>query len=47
MSSLEYNSRQTYQYGDKKIDYTLVSGKRRITSEIIVDQDEITIRTPL
>ena len=46
MSSLEYTSRQTYQYGDKKIDYTLVKSKRRKTSEIIVDKDEITIRAP-
>ena len=46
MSSLEYTSRQTYQYGDKKIDYTLVKSKRRKTSEIVVDKDEITIRAP-
>jgi predicted metal-dependent hydrolase len=44
--SLEYKSRQSYQYGNRKIDYTLVRSKRRKTSEVIVDKDEITIRAP-
>ncbi|HEX5185279.1 MAG TPA: hypothetical protein VFV86_00175 [Nitrososphaeraceae archaeon] len=44
--SLEYKSRQSYQYRNRKIDYTLVKSKRRKTSEIIVDKNEITIRAP-
>src|SRR5215218_5485490 len=46
MNSLEYKSRQSYQYGNRKINYTLVKSKRRKTSEVIVDKDEITIRAP-
>ncbi|HJT85971.1 MAG TPA: SprT family zinc-dependent metalloprotease [Nitrososphaeraceae archaeon] len=38
---------QNYQYGNRKINYTLVRSKRRKTSELIVDKNEITIRAPL
>lgn len=44
--SLEYKSRQSYQYLNRKIDYILVKSKRRKTSEIIVDKNEITIKAP-
>ena len=44
MSSLK--SKQIYQYGTRKIDYILIKSKRRKTSEVIVDKDEITIRAP-
>ena len=44
MSSLK--SKQSYQYGTRKIDYILIKSKRRKTSEVIVDKDEITIRAP-
>ena len=44
MSSLI--TKQSYQYGTRKIDYILIKSKRRKTSEVIVDKDEITIRTP-
>ena len=46
MSNNVVTSRQTYQYGEQKIEYTLVKSKRRKTSEIIVDEDEIILRTP-
>jgi predicted metal-dependent hydrolase len=44
MSSLK--SQQSYQYGTRKIDYNLIKSKRRKTSEVIVDKDDITIRAP-
>ena len=44
MSSLI--TKQSYQYGTRKIDYILIKSKRRKTSEVIVDKDEITIRAP-
>jgi predicted metal-dependent hydrolase len=44
MSSLK--SKQSYHYGTRKIDYILIQSKRRKTSEVIVDKDEITIRAP-
>ena len=39
-------SKQSYQYGNRTIDYILIKSKRRKTSEVIVDKDEITIRAP-
>ena len=39
-------TKQSYQYGTRKVDYILIKSKRRKTSEIIVDKDEITIRAP-
>jgi predicted metal-dependent hydrolase len=39
-------SKQLYQYGDQKIEYNLVRSKRRKTSELIVDGNEITLRIP-
>jgi predicted metal-dependent hydrolase len=43
---MSLKSNQNYQYGNTKINYTLVRSKRRKTSELIVDKDEITIRAP-
>ena len=39
-------SKQNHKYGDQKFQYTLVRSKRRKTSEIIVDEDEILVRIP-
>ena len=39
-------SKQIYQYGNQKVEYNLVRSKRRKTSEIIVDENDITIRVP-
>ncbi len=40
-------SKQTFQYDNKLIDYTLVKSKRRKTCEVIVDKDgKITLRVP-
>jgi predicted metal-dependent hydrolase len=39
-------SKQLYEYGNQKIEYTLVRSKRRKTSELIVDEDEVTLRIP-
>jgi len=39
-------SKQLYEYGEQKIEYNLVRSKRRKTSEIIVDENEITLRIP-
>src|SRR5207342_1181357 len=39
-------SKQLYQYGDQQLEYTLVKSRRRKTSEIIVDENEITLRIP-
>ena len=46
MSLTSIKSKETYQYGNRKIDYLLIKSRRRKTSEVIVDQDEITIRAP-
>jgi len=46
MNEKVVTSTRFYQYGDQKIEYTLVKSKRRKTSEIIVDEDEIILRTP-
>ena len=41
------NTRQIFEYGDNKIiEYYLVRSKRVKTSEIIVDEDRVTVRTP-
>ncbi len=42
----EEKSKQTFQYGNKTIEYFLIKSKRRKTCEIIVDKDVITIRVP-
>ena len=42
----EEKSKQTFQYGNKTIEYILIKSKRRKTCEVIVDKDEITIRAP-
>jgi len=39
-------SKQLYQYGDQQLEYTLVKSRRRKTSEVIVDENEITLRIP-
>jgi predicted metal-dependent hydrolase len=39
-------SNQVYQHGDQKIEYTLFRSKRRKTSEIMVDEDQIILRIP-
>jgi predicted metal-dependent hydrolase len=39
-------SKKVYRYGNDRVEYTLVKSKRRKTSEIIVDDKEITIRIP-
>ena len=39
-------SKQVYRHGDQKIEYTLVRSKRRKTSEIMVDEDQIILRIP-
>jgi len=39
--------KQSFQYGNKIIDYTLIRSKRRKTCDITVDQDEIVLRVPL
>jgi predicted metal-dependent hydrolase len=49
MSSLNsqlWKGRQTIQYGNTTIEYDLVKSKRVKTSEIIVDENKILIRTP-
>ena len=46
MTLISIKSKQTYQYGNRKVDYLLIKSKRRKTSEVIVDKDEITIRVP-
>ena len=43
----EEKSKETFQYGNKTIEYILIKSKRRKTCEVIVDKDEITIRVPL
>ncbi len=42
----EEKSKQTFQYGNKTIEYILIKSKRRKTCEVIVEKDEITIRAP-
>src|SRR3954452_21312489 len=42
----EIKSKQTFQYGNKTIEYDLIHSKRRKTCEVIVDKDEIVIRAP-
>jgi len=39
-------SKQVYRYGDLQLEYTLVKSKRRKTSEVIVDENDITLRIP-
>ena len=39
-------SKQVYHHGDQKIEYTLFRSKRRKTSEIMVDEDQIILRIP-
>jgi predicted metal-dependent hydrolase len=39
-------SKQLYHYGEHQLEYTLVKSKRRKTSEVIVDENEITLRIP-
>jgi predicted metal-dependent hydrolase len=39
-------SKQVYHHGDQKIEYTLFRSKRRKTSEIMVDEDQIIVRVP-
>ena len=38
--------KQNYQYGNQKVEYNLVRSKRRKTSELIVDENEIILRVP-
>ena len=45
-NSKEIKSKQTFQYGNRKIEYNLIQSKRRKTCEVIVDKNEITIRAP-
>lgn len=45
LHGIEY-SKHEYHFGTKKIEYLLVRTKRRKTSEIIVDSDEILLRVP-
>jgi predicted metal-dependent hydrolase len=42
----EVKSKQAFQYGNKTIEYTLIQSKRRNTIEVIVDKNQITIRSP-
>src|SRR3954454_11259174 len=44
--SKEVKSKQTFQYGNQTIEYILIQSKRRKTIEVIVDKDQITIRSP-
>jgi hypothetical protein len=39
-------SEESYQYGNRIINYFLIKSKLRKTSEVIVDKDEIIIRAP-
>jgi predicted metal-dependent hydrolase len=39
-------SKQLYEYGNQKVEYNLIRSKRRKTSEIIVDENEVTLRIP-
>jgi predicted metal-dependent hydrolase len=39
-------SKQLYHYGEQQLEYTLIKSKRRKTSEIIVDENEIILRIP-
>jgi predicted metal-dependent hydrolase len=45
-TAMSLTSKQFYQYGTKKVEYYLIRTKRRKTSEIIVDEKEITVRVP-
>ena len=38
---------QTIKYGNTVIEYSLIKSKRRKTSQIMVDGDEVIVRTPL
>lgn len=42
----ENKTKQIFQYGNKTIEYTLMQSKRRNMIEVMVDKDEITIRSP-
>lgn len=42
----ENKAKQIFQYGNKTIEYTLMQSKRRNMIEVMVDKDEITIRSP-
>jgi predicted metal-dependent hydrolase len=44
--SKEVKTKQTFQYGNKIIEYILIQSKRRKTCEVIVDKEEIVIRSP-
>lgn len=49
MSSIypkEIKSKQTFQYGNKSVEYILIQSKRRKTFEVTVDRNEIVIRSP-
>jgi predicted metal-dependent hydrolase len=39
-------SKQNYKYRDQKFSYTVVRSRRRKTSEIIVDEDQVLVRIP-
>ena len=45
-SPKEIKTKQIFQYGNKPVEYTLIQSKRRKTCEVMVDKDEITIRSP-
>lgn len=45
-SHFEEKSIQTFQYGNKTVEYILIKSKRRKTCEVIVDKNELTIRAP-
>jgi len=42
----EIKTKQTFQYGNKIMEYTLIQSKRRKTCEVIVDKEQIIIRAP-
>src|SRR6476660_5126862 len=42
----EIKTKQTFQYGNKTIEYDLIQSRRRKTYEVIVDKYGITIRAP-
>ena len=44
--SKEIKSKHSFQYGNKTLEYILIQSKRRKTIEVIVDKDQITIRSP-
>jgi len=46
MNNKVITSKQIFQYGDQKLEYTLVKSKRRKTSELMVDENQIMLRIP-